>query len=184
MRFGNCEKGAMLYVIGLFPLIILLFINKIAIFQAGEQVPFWYSLLMVMSMFLTFMGLIWIILSINKNRLRGLMDEIKPEEVVLLRITQDGIFIPQVAPKGTFGTAKTVIYGEDADFFDTGEFPMKTLNGNRAMLVYDLMNVSINPKRSVARKVMKKYVSDGRDGYKLAKKANKVIKSGIEEKEK
>lgn len=178
MRFGNCEKGATIYIMGLLPMLILLYVNRIAVFQQGEMIPFWYSLMMIISMFLTFMGLCWIILIVRKNRLSGLMDETKPEEIVLLRITQDGIFIPQIAPKGTFGTAKTVMYGEDADFLDTGEFPMKTLNGNPAMLVYDLMNVSINPKRSVARKVMRKYVSDGRDAYKIAKKKNKVVMSG------
>ena len=158
-------------------MLLLLFVNKVAYFKEGEQIPFWYSLLIIMSMFIMLMGLMWIVLQVKKNRADVVMDETKPEEVKVFRVTRDGIMLTQFAPKGTFGNIETLAYGEDVDFEDLGEFPLRTLDGSPAVLVFDMLNVVIDPRRSVSRRYMKKHVSSGKEGYNIWKQ--KKIKEKV-----
>ena len=170
MRFGNLEKGVFIYISGMMPFIILIYINKIAVFKAGEQIPFWYSIMIVMGCFIQFMGIIWIVSKFRGSRAYVLADDAAPEEVVVIRVTKDGIILPLFAPKGTYGKAETLCYGENADFMDDGEFPLRTINGNPAIITYDLLNTAMDFKRSIARKYMRKHVENGPDGYKHFKK--------------
>jgi len=183
MRFGNCEKGLMITIIGMMPFVLLIIINRIIVFSDGSKMPFWYSLIMILGMFLMFMGQVWIIYIWRKNRLSAIADENEPGEITMFRVTRDGVGIPQRAKIGAFGTAETQIYGQDADFLIDNDFPMKCINGNSLILVYDMINVSVNPQRSVARKFMRKHASDGLDAYKLAKQEGKVAKDAKEEKQ-
>lgn len=169
MRFGNLEKGVFIYVSNMMPFFMLIYINKIAVFAAGEQIPFWYSIMIVMGCFIQFMGLIWIVSKARGTRSYVFMDDANPEEVVVLRFTKDGILVPLFAPKGTYGKAETLCYGENADFMDDGEFPLRTINGNPVIVTYDLLNTALDFKRSIARKYMKKHVENGPEGYKLWK---------------
>lgn len=173
MRFGNLEKGLFLYVSGMMPFWILMYINSIAVFKEGEMIPFWYSIMMLMGVFIQFMGLIWIVAKSRGSRSYVMMDEANPEEVVVIRVTKDGIIIPLFAPKGTYGKAETLCYGENADFMDDGSFPLRTINGNPAIIVYDLLNNALDFRRSIARKHMKRYVENGVDGYKIWKRIKK-----------
>ena len=175
MRFGNLEKGLFLYVSGMLPFLLLIYINKIAVFKAGEQIPFWYSLMIVMGCFIQLMGIVWIIAKSRGSRSYVLMDDAFPEEVVVIRITKDGIIIPLFAPKGTYGKAETTCYGENADFMDDGAFPLRTINGNPAIIVYDLLNTALDFRRSIARKYMKRHVEDGPDGYKHWKRIRNLL---------
>lgn len=173
MRFGNLEKGLFIYVIGMFPFAILIYINKIAYFKEGEQIPFWYSIMMIMAVFIQFMGIVWIIAKVRGNRAYIFMDDTAPEEIVIIRVTKDGVVIPTVAPKGTYGKAETLCYGDDADFMDDGEFRLRLINGCPAIITYDLLNTSIDLRRSLTRKYMKKHVENGPEGYKLWKRKKK-----------
>lgn len=173
MRFGNLEKGVFIYVSGMMPFIILIYINKIAVFKAGEQIPFWYSIMIIMGCFIQFMGIVWIVAKARGSRSYVMMDETAPEEITDVRVTKDGIIIPLFAPKGTYGKAETLCYGENADFMDDGEFPLRTINGNPAMITYDLSNTALDLRRSIARKYMRKHVENGVDGYKHWKKKKK-----------
>jgi len=176
MRFGNLEKGLFIYIVGMMPFVILIYINKIAYFKEGEQIPFWYSIMMIMSVFIQFMGVVWIVAKVRGNRAHIFMDDTAPEEIVILRVTKDGIFVPTVAPKGTYGKAETLCYGDDADFMDDGEFRLRLINGNPAIISYDLLNTSIDLRRSLARKYMKKHVENGPEAYKLWKRSKKPKK--------
>lgn len=182
LRFGNCEKGLMITIIGMFPFILLIIINRIIVFGDGTRMPFWYSLIIILGMFLMFMGQVWIIYIWRKNRLSPIADENNPGEITMFRITRDGIGVPQRAKIGAFGTAETQIYGEDADFQIDNDFPMKCINGNSLILTYDMLNVAINPQRSVARKIMRKITTGGRDAYRIAKGKGKVENYGKKEK--
>lgn len=178
LRFGHLEKGGFLFIIGMFPIMLLLYINSIAVFRQGEMIPFWYSLLMIVSMFLQFMGFVWVALHVRSTRANVVMDETLPEEVKVFRVTRDGIILNQFAPKGLYGTIETIVYGEDADFNDMGEFPLRTLDGSPAVLVFDMINTAIDVRRSVGRKYMKKHVNDGVEGYNLwKKKKQKTLKA-------
>ena len=183
MRFGNLEKGVFLYVSGMMPFLILIYINKIAVFAEGEQIPFWYSIIIMMGCFIQFMGIIWIVAKARGSRSYVFMDDANPEEVVVLRVTKDGIILPLFAPKGTYGKAETSCYGENADFMDDGEFPLRTINGNPAIITYDLLNTALDFKRSIARKQMTRHVENGIEGYKLWKKKKDVGGETDEEEE-
>ena len=124
MRYGHCEKGFTLWIISVFPLIFMIYMGM----------PFWYILLLWISVFISFFSILWPVFQIRKNRLTPLLDEAMPDETVWLRFTKDKIFIPQFVKKGTFGTTKGLIYGEKADVLDDGDFPVKTLNGNPAVI--------------------------------------------------
>lgn len=139
--------------------------------------PFWYGLLIFISAFINFFAQLWPVIQIRKNRLMPLLDEAYPDETVWLRFTKDKIFIPQFVKKSTFGVTKGLIYGEKADILDDGDFPVKTLNGNPATITFDLMNTTIDLKKSLARRFMKKRynVESGVDGYKLARVDGKVV---------
>jgi len=167
MRYGHCEKALTVWILSLFPILIMVFLGM----------PFWYKLLVFISLFISFFAMIWLPFQIRKNRLTPLLDEAYPDETVWLRFTKDKIFIPQFVRKSTFGVTKGLIYGEKADVLDDGDFPIKTLNGNPAVLQYDLINTTIDLKKSLARRFMKKRynIENGVDGYNIARVGNKVM---------
>ncbi len=39
-----------------YPFGILIYINSIVVFTEGEMIPFWYSIMMIMGVFISFMG--------------------------------------------------------------------------------------------------------------------------------
>ena len=180
MRFGNLEKGLTLYVSGMIIFLLLLYINKIAVFKDGEQIPFWYSIMIVMGCFIQFMGVVWIIAKVRGSRTHIMMDEIEPDEIVIVRVTKDGVIVPTVASKGTYGKAETLCYGENADFMDDGEFRLRLINGCPAIITYDLLNTAIDLRRSIARKTMRKHVENGPDAYRLWKRWKKPKKDKYE----
>jgi hypothetical protein len=139
--------------------------------------PFFYKLSVFISVFLGFFAQLWLILKVHQFRLTPLLDEAKPNETIWLRTTKDHVFIPQFVPKGTLGNTKGLIYGEKADVLDDGDFPIKTLNGNSAILMYDLINTSIDLKKSLSRRLMKKRfgIMSGVDGYNFYKQNGKVM---------
>ena len=167
MRYGHCEKGLTLWLISIVPLLLMVIYGM----------PFFYKLSAGIVAFISFFAQLWPTFQIYKNRLTPLLDEATPDETVWLRFTKDHVFVPQFVKKGTLGNTKGVIYGEKADILDDGDFPVKTLNGNSAIITYDLINTSIDLKKSLARRFMKKRydVTGGVDGYKLAHKNGKVM---------
>lgn len=169
MRFGHCEKSLCIYVMGIIPLVILVMVGM----------PFFYKVAVLISVFITFMSSLWLPMQIRKFRLTPLMDDAYPDETVWLRFTKDKIFIPQFVKKSTYGVTKGLIYGEKADVLDDGDFPVKTLNGNPAVIMYDMMNTTVDLKKSLARRFMKKRynVEGGIDGYNLAMADGKVMLS-------
>ena len=166
MRFGNLEKGLFIFVSGMMPFILLIYINNMVVFREGEQIPFWYSIIIIMGCFIMFMGLIWIIAKFRGTRAYIMADEIGPGETVVIRVTYDGVIVPTVAPKGTSGKAETLCYGDNADFMDDGAFRLRLINGCPAIIVYDALNMAIDLRRSFARKKMKQHVENGPDAYK------------------
>ena len=169
MKFGQCEKSIFIFIIGLFIFALLVVINSVVRFQQGEGIPFWYSLLIIMGCFIQFMSMLWLIFKVRGSRVLPQIDETLPEEAANFRVTSDGIIFSDFVNKGIYGKAETVNYGKNADYMDDGLFPMRTLNGNPAMITYDLVNTSLDLRRSIARKYMKRYVKDGPDAYKIWK---------------
>lgn len=168
MRYGHCEKAVTLWLIAIIPTLILVMMGM----------PFFYKVATFVSWFISFSAVLWLPFQINKNRLNPLLDDAKPDETVWLRITKDQVFIPQFVKKSTLGLTKGLIYGEKADVLDDGDFPIKTLNGNPANIQYDIVNTTIDLKKSLARRVMmKRYnVKSGIDAYNIALREGKVMK--------
>jgi hypothetical protein len=167
MRYGNCEKGLTLWIIGVVPLLMICMFGM----------PFMYKLCVGISVFITFFAQLWPISKILQYRLSPLLDEAKPHETVWLRFTKDHIFVPQFVPKGTLGNTKGLIYGEKADVLDDGDFPVKTLNGNSAIIQYDMINTAIDLRKSVGRRIMKKRfkIASGINGYNVAQRDGKIM---------
>lgn len=167
MRYGNCEKAFSLYLISMVPLLLLLVLGM----------PFFYGLAVGLSAFVSFFAMLWLPLQIHKNRLTPLLDDAYPNETVWLRFTKDHIFIPQFVKKGTFGVTNGLIYGEKADVLDEGDFPVKTLNGNPAVIIYDMSNTTIDLRKTLSRKFMKKRynIENGVEGYNLARVKGQVM---------
>lgn len=168
MRFGNQEISISIFIIGSAPmLLMILYHNDILV-----------RIFSFFSLFFMFMGIGWINYIISRNRLSPLINRASPDETVWLRFTKDRIFIPQFVRKGPYGQTKGVVFREKADVLDDGDFPVKTLNGNPGIIVYDMMNTSVDLKKSVVRKQMSDIfnIRSGREGYKLAKEKKMVIK--------
>lgn len=180
MRFGHLEKGSLLFVTGFMPFILLVIVNNLVRFPDGTTIPYWYTLLIMMGCFIQFMGLFWIIAHVKKNQADVPLDPTAPEEVKVFRVTRDGIILLSFAPKGSTGKVETLAYGENVDFYDEGSFPLRTLDGSPAVLVFDMLNTVIDLKRTIGRKFMKKHGADGIDLYKKWEKEKKVLLVGKE----
>jgi hypothetical protein len=165
--FGNLEIAVMTYLIGMIFFIIMVLLSMPLIF---------IFLLFIGNMF-TLMGLLWICWVVAKNRLRPLIDKCKPNETVWFRFTKDRIFYPQTVPKGPYGQTKGIINKVYADVVDDGDFPVRAINGNPGIIMYDMMNTAVDLKKSVGRKRMriKFNVRNGVEGYHKAKESGEVM---------
>lgn len=121
----------------------------------------------------------WLPYLVTKYHLRPGIDKCKANETTWARFTKDHIFMPQFVDKGGYGQTKGVTFKEKADVIDDGSFIVHWLNGNPCIIMYDLMNTSIDLNKSVARKLMrqKHKIRSGIEGYEKAKIEGKVIKS-------
>jgi hypothetical protein len=122
-------------------------------------------------------GACWMPYLITKNHLRPAIDKCGHNETTWLRITKDRIVLPQFADKGPYGQTKGVTFREKADVMDDGAFPIRWLNGNPGIIMYDMMNTNVDLNKSVARKLMKQEhgIRSGIEGYHKAKQDKKVM---------
>jgi len=164
---GHQEVSMLIYVIGTVPFLIVL----------SWGLPFTVNALIIMGMIMILFAAIWPNFLISYNKLQPLINRIPPTDVVWLRFTKDGMFIPQVAKKGAYGQTKGIIYKQKADVIDKGDFPVRCINGNPGILVYDMISHNINPKQAVAwKRLFKKYnVESGKEAYKKAKEDEEVL---------
>ncbi len=176
MRYGHLEKGFSLWIIGAIPIGLMVFLGM----------PFMFNIMAGLSLFILFFAQLWPVYHIRKNYLTPLLDDCYPDETVWLRFTRDKIFVPQFVKKSTFGATKGIVYGEKADVLDEGDFPVKTLNGNPAVIQFDMINTTIDLKQNLARRFMKKRynIEGGVDAYNLAINEGKVMLDAGKEKPK
>jgi len=87
--------------------------------------------------------------------------------VVWVRITKNKLLTFQLVKKGVYGQTKGIVHKHKSDVIDKGDFPISTINGNRALLVYDMSSQNINPEHVVAWKnIFKKYkVGNAKEAY-------------------
>ena len=139
--------------------------------------PMLVMLMVFLSVFIGMVSITWLPFYVSKYRLRPGLDKCKENETTWCRVTKDRIIIPQFVDKGPYGQSKGVTNKEKADVLDDGSFPCKWLNGNPAIIMYDLMNTNADLNRSVARSLMKKKFSirSGVEAYKKAKAGGELM---------
>jgi len=146
---GYQELSASVWIIGL-----LLFIFCLMI-----ELPPIAILLIFAGIIFTFFSMMIPNYIISVNQLQPLINKIKPEDqVVWIRITKNKLLTFQVAKKGVYGQTKGIIHNHKADVIDKGDFPISTINGNRAILVYDMSSQNVNVEKTVAwKQLFKRY---------------------------
>jgi len=165
---GNQELSIMLSVFGIFFIMIAMLMGM----------PFMYAFILFIGMTLMMSATIWLCYIISYNKLQPLINRIKPEgETVWIRITKSGKLTFQVAKNGPYGQTKGIANHENADVIDKGDFPIRCINGNPAILMWDMTSSNINPKLVVGWKQMvKKFgIRSSREAYVKAKEARKVV---------
>jgi len=181
---GHCEYSILIWIISIFPLMIILFIPP-PMFGGDALVAFnsyffFIIILIIFSIIIGIFAIIWMPYLVAKYKLRPQIDRCKEGETTWMRCTKDRILVSQFVDKGPYGQNKGVTYREKADIIDDGSFACKWLNGNPAVIMYDLMNTNADLNKSVARKQMNKEygVRSGVEGYKKARKEGKVLFRG------
>jgi len=166
-RIGHSEISIVIWITSLMPLIFTWFLNP----------PMIYIILTFVSMFIGVFAISWLPFFISKYRLRPALDKCRENETTWCRVTKDRIIVPQFVDKGSYGQTKGITHKEKADIVDDGSFGCRWLNGNPAILMYDMMNTNIDLKKSVARKKMKeKYdVRTGVEAYRKAVDEGEVV---------
>lgn len=160
---GHQEVSMLIYVVGTIPFLIIL----------GWGLPLTVNVLMIVGMLMLLFAAIWPNYLISYNKLQPLINRIRPEQdVIWVRITKSGMLSFQIAKKGAYGQTKGIMHGQKADVINKGDFPIRCINGNSGILVYDMMSHNVNPKHAVAWKELFKNnkVRTGRDAYYKAKK--------------
>jgi len=138
------------------------------------------KILVVVGMMFCIFAIGWLCYLISYNKLQPLINRIRPEtDIVWVRITKGGMLTFQVAKKGVYGQTKGLVGKYNADVVDKGDFPIRCVNGNSAILVYDMMSHNVNPKNAVGwKQIFKRHKIDrGKDAYGIAKQNNEVIKT-------
>jgi hypothetical protein len=166
-RFGHCEISVSIWLVGLLPLLIVFMFNP----------PFIIFILVFVNIIFGLFAITYLPYLISRYSLRPGLDKCKRNETTWLRITKDHIIMPQFVDKGPYGQTKGVTYREKADVVDDGSFPVKWRNGNPGIIMYDLMNTSVDLRKSVARKQIQREhgVRNGVEAYEKAKKEGEVL---------
>lgn len=170
VRFGHPEYAIGCWIVSVFCVLPVLFMNP----------PLSVIVLTLASIFFGLIGISWLPYIVAKNQLRPAIDRAKPDETTWLRVTKDRIIVPQFVDKGPYGQTKGITYKEKADVIDDGNFPVRWLNGNPGIIMYDLMNTNADLNKSVSRGLMKKLfgVRSGIEAYNKAKDEGEVLLDG------
>ena len=139
--------------------------------------PIIYIICSIISMFIGLFAIGWLPYFVSRYHLRPQLDKCRENETTWCRVTKDRIIAAQFVDKGPYGQTKGIANKEKADIVDDGAFPCKWLNGNPAIIMYDMMNTNIDLNKSVAREKMKlKFgVRSGVEGYKKAVETGDVM---------
>jgi len=168
IRFGNPELSVCMWFMSIVPLFLIL---------NYYNLPLMAIFFIIISIIISLFAICWLPYLISKYHLRPGIDRYLKDETTWLRITKDHIVRPQFTDKGPYGQTKGTTYGEKADVIDDGSFPIKWMNGNSGIIMYDMLNVNINLDKNVARKQMQKKfgIRSGVEGYRNARKAGRVM---------
>ena len=169
---GHQSFCAFIFGAGLIPLFIIIF---------GPS-PMIVKVFCSLTIIITLSAMTWILYLISYNRLSPLINHINPEnEIVWIRVTKNNMLTFQVVKKGVYGQTKGVIHNKKADVIDKGDFTVNCINGNKAILVHDMMSHNINLKHCIAWKrifnVFK--IKKGKEAYYKAKNISNSSKSEL-----
>lgn len=160
---GQQTVSVSIYIFGLF-------FTVLVIVGPTQWIP---RILLIVGVIFTLMSICWMNYFVSKNNLKPLIDRINPEtEEVWVRITKSKLLTFQVVKKGVYGQTKGMAQGKKCDVIDHGDFPIRLINGNSAILTYDEMHRNINLDEAVASKQLFKQhkVNNIKEAYQKAKK--------------
>jgi len=127
----------------------------------------------IISIIFTLFAIIWINYLISYNHLQPLINRINREnQEVWVRITKNKLLTFQVVKRGVYGQTKGIVHRMKSDVIDRGDFPIQTINGNNAIIVYDKMSHNINLDHAVGWKQLFKThkVGSAKEAYTKAEK--------------
>jgi hypothetical protein len=167
-RWGALESSSIIFILG-FMVLIFYFMLECTILGM-VFITFACIFFVFGFMFLGYM--------LTKNKCRPFLDKIESDEIIWHRYTRDGVYNPQIVPKGAYGITKGLMYRTKADIINKGDFPVRCVNGNQGIIVYDMRSTNVNLKHAAAwSKIFKKHkVRSGKEAYLKAVEDGKIIK--------
>jgi hypothetical protein len=185
MKFGILERCALLTLLGVFWFIIA--VSVTIPMQAGEYVYFFHLpteliFLMLMCFLFLYFPFIYLAYEVTSNKCLPNLNKNAPDETTWHRFTKDGLYLPQTVPKGPYGVTKGVMYGNKSDIINKGDFPVRAVNGNQGIIVFDMRATNCNLKHGAAwMKIFRLFkVRTGKDAYLRAEKEGKVLNKKTE----
>jgi len=129
------------------------------------------AILLMMALTFIILGDIMIGIKITNNHLQPLMDPNKPNEETCVYFDFAGNldFIKTI--KGSENTRKFVKYKQNATIINNGDYPIRTINGNRGFIGHENYDNNVNLEEAEALDK-----TDGEDIKEIY--AKRVIKSG------
>ena len=168
--FGKMEMTAVAFMFGCF--------WQGLIWTYASWMPGEVLFLSFMSVLFFAIGFIYNCYIIVVNRCRVLIETCPPDKLIWHRYTKDGLYLPEWADKGAFGVTKSKMYNHNSIVINKGDFPVRTVNGNQGIIVYDHLATNVNLRRCVAwQKIFRKHkVRSGKEAYMKAEKDGQTYK--------
>jgi hypothetical protein len=188
-KFTTQEFATIFFMVGFF-FILVVFRSSYQIAtdnQGNSRMLFVFEpgmlLFIGMGIFLMAIGYILPCYQISRYNLNIFMDKLEQGFEGWLRFTKNRKFAPQIIKTGPLGQEKGVVSGYKADIINRGDFPVTLLNGNHAVIKYDLMSHNVNLNEVIGwALIVRKYGYLGSTAYKYALETNNTIKKEEPEK--
>ena len=186
-KFTTQEFATVFWCMGIFIIMISLFVSydpAYHIFIIQESM----LLFIGVGLFFTALGYMYPCYQISKWDCNIFIDKMEPGWDGWLRFTKKRKFAPQIIKSGPLGQEKGLVSGHKADIINRGDFPVTLLNGNHAVIKYDLMSHNVNLNEAVGWELTThKYGLLGSAAYRRCMSDDKIQKKekkGLFKKEK
>lgn len=165
-----------MWCIGLFIIMISLYMSYDPLYHMFV-IPEGFILFFAVGVFFTFIGTVLPCYQISKYNLNMFIDRMEDGFDTWLRFTKGRKFAPQIVRTGPLGQQKGLVSGNKADIINRGDFPVTLLNGNHAVIKYDLMSHNVSLDEAMGWKLIgRKYGMLGSNCYKRCLSEDKIIK--------
>jgi hypothetical protein len=176
-KFTTQEYTVVLWAVGLFIFIVVFQNGNTQIAPGLIVFPQWVMMFFFVAFFFTFIAFALPCYQISKYNLNMFMDRMEQGFEGWLRFTKNRKFAPQIIQTGPLGQEKGLVSGHKADIINRGDFPVTLLNGNHAVIKYDLMSHNVNLNEALGWKLtVHKYGFLGQSAYKKCLEDGRTMK--------